>query len=499
MLVEMFHPRESTLVILLSAGVLVAGRLPAQSLAPGPHAVGFRVVAVTDESRGYWSRDPHQAGDAAGAGDSHRPLLIQLWYPARPSTGRAMRFADYFTEYVRLRARAYGDPGDTGQTALRAHLGPLRPQLSPNDAADSGMTRVLETPVVARRDAAPLEGPFPVVLTIGVDPAFEQSARYEYLASHGYVVAGLPWMGSAPWAFGIGEWQPNGIDAMATDMGFLHAWLRNFPSADRSRIAWAGALTPAGAIFQSRTRLLDALAVLEGDWQHLESTPGFDPNAFTIPILSITTAAPDTGGFLYRARRAERWIKRIDIDHVATYQFARTAQPSRGDHTGWESMTVDLRRFLDASLRADSSARRALTMPRLAALPSVPSAPEFLELVRHRRFEDAERVLRDGRAADSAYVPASEADLILASRFASFGAAPEVVSRAFALAIEAFPRSPGVREAAGDIAVMLLRSPDRARAHFEAALRLVPSLPDPVERNAMETRIRAKLTRLGGR
>ena len=123
------------------------------------------------------------------------------------------------------------------------------------------MTRVLETPAGVRRDATPLDGPFPVVLTMGVDPALEQSARYEYLASHGYVVAALTWVGSAPWAFGIGEWQPNGIDAMATDLGFLYAWLRNFPSADRSRLAWAGPLTPAGAIFHSRTRLLDAFAL----------------------------------------------------------------------------------------------------------------------------------------------------------------------------------------------------------------------------------------------
>jgi hypothetical protein len=307
----------------------------------------------------------------------------------------------------------------------------------------------------------------------------------------------VTWVGSAPWAFGIGEWQPNGIDAMATDLGFLYAWLRNFPSADRSRVAWAGPLTPAGAIFQSRTRLLDAFAALEGDWQHVESTAGFDPNAFTIPILSITTAVPDSNGFLYRARRAERWIRRVDIPHVATYQFPLVAQPARGDHGGWESMTLDLRHFLDATLRGDSSTRPALTMRHLAALPRVPSSPEFLELVRHRRLDDAERLLREGRAADSAYLPAAQADLILAARFASFGSAPDLASRTFALVIEAFPRSPEVREAAGDIAT-LHRLPDRARGHFEAALQLLPDGRDAAERSAMDTRIRGKLTRLRG-
>lgn len=484
---------QSTLSTVMLASVLAGERLLAQSLAAGPHAVGFRVVTVTDDARGYWSRDAREAG-----GDTHRPVLIQLWYPARPSTGRAMRYADYFAEYLPLRARVHGTPGDTGQAALRSHLGPLRPHLGPNEPSDSAMTRVLETTIGARRDATPEDGPFPVVLTMGVDPALEQSARYEHLASHGYVVAGLTWVGSAPWAFAIGEWQPNGIDAMATDLGFLYGWLRTFPSADRSRLAWAGPLTPAGAIFQSRTRLLDAFAALEGDWQYVESTPGFDPNAFSIPILSITTARPEAGGFLYRARRAERWIKRIDIPHVATYQFPRVAQPARGDHSGWESMTLDLRHFLDATLRGDSSARLSLTMPHFAALPRVPSSPEFLELVRRRRLDDAERVLREGRAADSAYVPAAQADLILAARFASFGTAPDLASRTFALAIEAFPRSPEVREAAGDIAT-LHRLPDRARAHFEAALQLLASIASPADRSATEARIRAKLVRLRGR
>lgn len=480
------------LSIVILAGVLAGDRLPAQTLSAGPHAVGFRVVTLTDEARGYWSRDAQ-----ANPGDTHRPLLIQLWYPARPSTGRAMRYAEYFTEYLPLRARAHGTPGDTGRAALRTHLRPLRPHLGPEEPTDSAMTRVLATPASVRRDATPVDGPFPVVLTMGVDPALEQSARYEYLASHGYVVAGLAWVGSAPWAFGIGEWRPNGIDAMASDLGFLYAWLRNFPSADRSRAAWAGPLTPAGAIFQSRTGLLDAFAALEGDWQHVESTPGFDPNAFTIPILSITTAPPDSGSFLYRARRAQRWIKRVDIPHVATYQFARVAQPARGDHGGWDTMTLDLRRFLDATLRGDSSARSALTMQHLAALPRVPSSPEFLELVRHRRLGEAERILREGRATDSAYLPAAQADLVLAARFASFGSAPDVASRTFALVIEAFPRAPGVREAAGDIATML-RMPDRARTHFEAALQLLPSIASAAERSATEARIRAKLTRLGG-
>lgn len=55
-------------------------------LTPGPHAVGYRQLVIHDAARQY----PSPLAPSA-----ERPILLNLFYPAAPDTGRTMKVDDY--------------------------------------------------------------------------------------------------------------------------------------------------------------------------------------------------------------------------------------------------------------------------------------------------------------------------------------------------------------------------------------------------------------------
>jgi hypothetical protein len=88
-------------------------------LNPGPHYVGFRSVWELDTSRPY--NMIFEDKTAYASEKSPRPILINIWYPARgPNETRPMRHRDYlaietedprlarFRRSVRRRAEAPG-------------------------------------------------------------------------------------------------------------------------------------------------------------------------------------------------------------------------------------------------------------------------------------------------------------------------------------------------------------------------------------------------------
>jgi hypothetical protein len=63
--------------------------------------------------------------------------------------------------------------------------------------------QLLKTPTGSLLDASPLKGPFPLVIfSLGQnDHTLENIVLWEYLASHGYVVATVPHLGASPRRF----------------------------------------------------------------------------------------------------------------------------------------------------------------------------------------------------------------------------------------------------------------------------------------------------------
>ncbi len=145
----------------------------------GPHPVGFRTAALTRTS----SEGPRQ-------------IALSIWYPADASSGaQSLRVRDYFRSAV-LEGQLSETTGLAEEPAFAAAMTGSATALSPERARTG-----LDAPVLARADAAPEPGPYPLVLWSSRHATvLAQAPLSEVLASHGFVVATV-WSSSPPLAF----------------------------------------------------------------------------------------------------------------------------------------------------------------------------------------------------------------------------------------------------------------------------------------------------------
>lgn len=137
----------------LTFALLLALSIPAKAetppiwldLQPGTYAVGFKELT-----------------------DSRLP--VAFWYPARRS-GEPMTFASYVHD-----ARAF------------------REFLSGTGLSSASIDSLMQAPVFATRNAPPVHERFPIILIAhgNGEDTMDQAVLAEYLASHGFVVAGTP-------------------------------------------------------------------------------------------------------------------------------------------------------------------------------------------------------------------------------------------------------------------------------------------------------------------
>ena len=156
------------------------------NIEPGPHAVGFRTMNVTDPSR---TSGPKQTDEKAKPEDRARRLVLHVWYPATAADGPAGGSGDKspdekmtIGDYIRA-SDGIGQPAGSFATEHRQTF----PRLFGFAPADDEWTKYNALALAARRDAQPATGRFP--LLVGTLRAVSVVAMSEYLASHGYVVA----------------------------------------------------------------------------------------------------------------------------------------------------------------------------------------------------------------------------------------------------------------------------------------------------------------------
>jgi hypothetical protein len=157
-------------------------------LKPGPHAVGFTQRWTIDSTR--------RLPGGARYGLRFRPLLMNIWYPARASKAKPQPYADYFTGAIRA---AFGSGVDGYAPALvkyQRETAWFELARTEQDSTEPELARrigaLLRAPSYARRDAprARLSGRV-VVYTSGSGSSMDDNVVLcEYLASHGYTVIG---------------------------------------------------------------------------------------------------------------------------------------------------------------------------------------------------------------------------------------------------------------------------------------------------------------------
>ena len=478
------------------------------ALEPGPYEVGFRVLHTYDYSRGYWPKVDYQG--RRDTLETARPMQISIWYPAAPQADvLRMKFGDYIALIPKSLGHERASPEGHAEAAESLRRGPLNP-FFPDGVSEEDLQRVLDTPTAGIRDAQPEAGPFPLVIHAGFG-LIGQTVLLEYLASHGYVVATFPLLGTSPAWYNRGEGTAEALQAVADDIGFVYGYLGQKTFADRSRTAVIGMFSASGLLFQMQHMQLDALAVLDGRYpEELQQIPGFDTDAVRVPILDMPRADfRDDRSLLDSLRFADRYLVRFDkTTHLDFYQFQRIADPERAvEHVSYRLISRYTRAFLDAVLKNDAAAASFLredpevngapadfmTLERRPAEPAAPTQEEFLLLVRQHQIEEARRVWEHSRGTGPHMSLASEEGLTTTLLFLRRDHGAQESIEAFRLLVDMFPKSWQARE---HLAVTWQRAGEDAlaRESYREVLRLLRAADiTPNDRARHEARIEERL------
>jgi len=368
--------------------------------APGPYAVGLKVVEQFDYTRVYKS-----TRDALGAqhgGPRARPIQTLIWFPALPSAGTAMTIAEYLKLWET--ETSFGKP--TGIPAMQEAL--------------AGMQQSLTTSMWAVLNATPAAGRFPVVLYAPSfsAAAWENADLCEYLASHGYIVIASPSMGARTRCM---TRDLAGIGAQVTDIAFLIAYAHTMPHADTTAIALAGFSWGAlsGLFASARDDRIKALVSLDGSFQYfpgwIEQAGDVNLEALDLPLLSFAQRhfpPEDQERYSTPAERAgpnvlNAWkhgdllrvhmLRLTHAEHSSMFQrneyiwwqLSNVFAAMKGSYdrqdgsTGYASLARYTLQFLDAYLKESTAAKAFLRRtPEENGVPAQHMGVEFTEAAR---------------------------------------------------------------------------------------------------------------------
>ncbi len=391
-------------------------------LQPGAHAVGYRATIVPDRSRTFIPERNYEG--KLYAGERSRPLHIQIFYPARlQSNAVRMVYGDYLNlqgdtpvaEGLRRRAQVIHDYYQGKY--LQAHR-------------DGLYERLVRVPAASVRDAPAAEGRFPLVIYAG-GAGFgtdENVVLWEFLASHGYVVAVVPMMGAnsvSSTADAIG------LETLTRDLEFLFEKMRDLPMADMGRVCAMGFSYGGQAALLMAMRNPDIKAVVGFDpsfigihySRFLKSSPFYNVDNVTVPVLELHRK--DAGTVTYDVTDALKYSERYsfeiaDLNHVDfdNYALLYTAvlpeqvkqnSPVAARKAAYEIMARYVLSFLDVYLKAETGKSAGLKKPaewkgypRAAvsfryteALPAPPSYADLLGIIREQGVARGEQIYRE--------------------------------------------------------------------------------------------------------
>lgn len=341
------------LVLLLAAWPAVAAPALWGALEPGPYAVGVRTLRDYDRTR------PGLPADQQGRplGQPGRPMQVTVWYPARATPGPAAPFSDYVISEATRVDLSPATPGRR-QEALDA----FARDLARSGATPAQIAGLLAQPTAAHPGAPQARGRFPLALYAHIEPA-KSGLMAEHLASHGYVVAAIPWKGSFRYDLDVAA---SGVETQTLDLAWTKAALLADPQVDPARVAVIGMSfgSMAAVALQMRDPAVRAVVSLDGGVgsptvKLLRAGPFYAPARMTAPLGHFY--GPDVpGGDLawfgeipHAPRLIAPYPGLAHGDFVATpmLEAAMGVTPRDGPRVrGFERLCRDVRDFLDAAL-----------------------------------------------------------------------------------------------------------------------------------------------------
>ena len=381
-------------------------------LSPGSHAVGFRTVWQLDYSRRYNMTFGNATTYATGK--APRPILINIWYPAKAADGdKAMRHRDYLE--IRSAepplARFSGALADYERGQYAQEL-PDKPGEGPADRGKHLLDELLDIPTPSVRDAAAAEGQFPLVIYhAGYGSTFEDnSVLCEFLASHGYVVFGSAFQEPSGSSFNV-----DGKQTSVRDMQFLVGYAKQLSNVDWHHVGVIGHSGGAHATLMYRAQpdcLADAVvsldttqdyfSVADPRWESMTSVVVKNRKNMTGPMLMVANphAYFELADSLSLARRYYLTIKDLDHNNFVSQSILsgelrrRLRSPNSagagGDspnaedlkertrletvRSAYESLCIYILQFLNAQLKGDAAGEEYLAS-RYRDTPLAGSAP----------------------------------------------------------------------------------------------------------------------------
>jgi len=378
-------------------------------LRPGPNGVGYRVVRLFDQSRSFGLRTA--AAEPGASAPNRRLMTVRVWYPATSARGVRMTLRSYL-DLLDKDGPITADVRERLELDLNGIWSDLCTCRVPRAAADARLDALFGTTAAAVRDATPATGRHPVIVySLGHDMhSLENVVLWEYLASHGYVVAVTPSVGHQSVAMEpVG---PTSAEVKTRDLEFVTHWLRTVPFADMNRVAAVGfSLGGWSALMLGmRSGDINAVVALDGSFNlpnrvaSVRTMPFFRPSAFMLPMLNLRQDEPEIDvGVIESFANAERFDTAIgDMDppnashhsFTSIYTFSTEFFPPDGNGNElmglkynrdvFELVATRVRLFLDAYLKGTAEARAALQQP-----PRVAGVPDAL--IRHRYLAPASR------------------------------------------------------------------------------------------------------------
>ena len=194
-----------------------------------------------------------------------------------------------FEEYVYLLAQELDFSPLTKNQRQQAIASFTKEPLS-RGVTEEQLQRLLKTKTAAIKNAPPTRR-FPLVVYAHIAPS-GNNIMCEYLASHGFVVATIPWKGTFEYNLDVGL---TGVETQIKDIEFAIGLLRKDPNVDGNKIATIGmsfgAISTLG--LQSRNSDVDALISLDGGIGSafgaavVQRTPYYSLSRISTPLLHL--------------------------------------------------------------------------------------------------------------------------------------------------------------------------------------------------------------------
>jgi dienelactone hydrolase len=299
--------------------------------------------------------------------------------------------------------------------------------------SDSLFEEFLKLPSAGFTGQRAASGSFPLVLySAGYNNrSHDNSVLAEYLASHGYVVATVPQVGTRSTRLTLSINQID-LETQARDLEFALLKLSGLPYVNRSRLATVGYSMGGIVALQiaARNPNVDAVVGLDPSYRAprfvplVLASPYFNPRAMRAPVLSLQSGNVSEAGahdptVLDSLRYADRYVAQVGrAMHGDFSDFAmlaplfpvkvegRTADDAR---QSYEAVAKYVLRFLDGTLKGDRSglafvarnseenglAPALVRMHHLSAV-AIPSELEFALMVQRGGYKTAV-----GRLAES--------------------------------------------------------------------------------------------------